>query len=140
MRNDLFSGFHLHQNLTHKLGDFWFFEDFIWAEMKEGIHLKIEDAQDIVKLGYHYYKTSGCYYVSNRINSYSTQVSDFIPLEKLPFLKGFVMINYSRSNEIVSNVEQLFFKKPFKIFHEEEEAVRWLRANSHQSLKKDSLQ
>ena len=127
MEDGLLDQFRLFEKYSNKLGDFWFYEGFVWAEMNEGIHLKMEDAKDVVALGYNYYENTGCYYVSNRVNSYSTEVSDFIPLQQLPFLKGFLMISHSKSSEIAAEVERLFFNKPFHIFYTKEEVIIWLQ-------------
>jgi len=110
-----------------KSGTFYFFEDLIISEIKEGILFDWETAQDVIRLAEgHYGKNNKVAYISNRVHSYS-----LIPQDWLKFFKArnsisaFAVVSYSTQEKSDILIERLFFKSKIKKFFDLKEAVDW---------------
>lgn len=75
-----------------------------------------------------YFKTKDFVYIAHRIHSYAVDPATYYDTAKIKNLKAFAVV--SDDYVVLSNtqVEKLFFNKPFEIFEKLEDAVTW--ANS----------
>ncbi|MFD2188576.1 hypothetical protein [Aquimarina celericrescens] len=66
------------------IGMFYFYENFIVAEIKENVILNFESGRELFQLASEYYKGILPYiYISNRINSYSINPTEHYKLENI---------------------------------------------------------
>ncbi len=109
------------------IGSFYFYENFIVAEIKENVSLDFESGKELFLLAYEYYKNIIPYvYISNRVNSYSIKPTAHYKLNNiLPNFKGYAIVVYDAINYEVSELEKLFTNRPTSIFNNLDDAIRW---------------
>lgn len=114
---------------THQLdiGLFYFYENFVIGEVKEGQNIDFECAKGLYELVERYYKNTIPYvYISNRIHSYSFKPTGHYKSSGLfTNLKGYGIITYSPIGNNIAVLEQFFMNRPSAIFHNIEDAVKW---------------
>lgn len=122
-------------NLKHELQDiyildtgiFYFFENFIISEIKEGILFDWEMAQEVIQLAESYYGVDcKVAYISNRVHSYSLVPQDWLKFFKARnSISAFAVVSYSKHERSNILLERLFFKSKIRKFFDLEEAVKW---------------
>jgi len=102
---------------VHKfpMGDLFFFENMVVAQINEGEHINYKTTKDTFKCINNYYealkKPFG--FISNRLNKYSIEVLDYPKHSKsLPSLKLYGIVGYSKFDTININLERQFSKLP----------------------------
>ncbi|AXT63328.1 hypothetical protein D1816_24290 [Aquimarina sp. AD10] len=113
---------------TLDIGKFYFYENFIIAEIKENINLNFESGKQLFQLAQDYYKSTIPYvYISNRINSYSVKPTEHYKLENIfPNFKGYAIVTYDDISFEVANLEKLFTNRPTCIFKNLDSAIEWV--------------
>lgn len=111
-----------------EIGVFYFYENFLVSEVKEGIALTFENSKEMLGLANtHYGKKIPFAYIANRINSYSfNPTAHFKTTAMFPNLKGFGVVIYDNMNKEIAQMEQSFLNKPVNIFKSLEEAINWV--------------
>lgn len=108
-----------------EIGNYFFYENIVIVEAKEGILLSYKKDLSVVLLILNITKGKPWVYISNRINSYSIQPLDYKYLNKVPSLTALGVVNYTEAGYLNSELEAKFCKKPFGMFHNLTEAVIW---------------
>tara|TARA_R110000868_G_scaffold82956_7_gene234042 strand:+ start:26631 stop:27032 length:402 start_codon:yes stop_codon:yes gene_type:complete len=110
------------------VGTFYFYENFMVSEAKEGVAVSFENAKEMLELAkMHYGKTTPFVYISNRKNSYSfNPTAHFKTTAMFPNLKGFGVVTYDSMNKEIAQMEQSFFKNPVNIFNSLDDAINWV--------------
>jgi len=80
----------------------------------------------LVKITETYFSDKHFVYITHRLNSYSVNPQIYFETSKIENLKGFAVVSSNYKAKVNAKVEQMFFKKPFKIFTELEDAVAWV--------------
>jgi hypothetical protein len=114
----------------HKLaiGRFLFYEGIVVGEIKEGVHVTIDNATLPFQLAKEQYgKETPVVYISHRLNSYSIDpVGYYRALNKqFPNLIAFAIVSQHRSRRMLAKFEKLFIKKPVEVFNTLEAAFCW---------------
>ncbi len=120
--------------LVYDFGTFYLFDTFIVGEVNPGMVLKWEEhgkrmVDDIFGL----YDSDGAdiVYISNRVNDYSMVPSDWIKFYKSNYkLKGYGMVNYSKSGHVMSLLEKLFISNKSRRFNNLSQAIRWAKSKA----------
>ncbi|HIB48495.1 MAG TPA: hypothetical protein EYN07_12280 [Flavobacteriaceae bacterium] len=105
--------------------DVYLYDQFAVVEVKEGVTLSYASGFTLLVKGLKLYGNQPWIYVSNRINSYAVVPTDYKYLNKVPTLKGLVIVSPEKSKVNNAHLEKAFFKKPFKIVSNLEEAYEW---------------
>ena len=110
-------------------GTYYFFEDFIISEIREGLLFNWEMAQELINLAEkHYGKNNKVAYISNRVYSYSLVPQDWLKFFKARnSISAFAVVSYSKYERSDILLERLFFKSKIKKFFDLTEAVIWAR-------------
>lgn len=111
------------------------FENFIVAEINEDVVYNWEEhgkivSDDISSL----YENNGMdlIYLTNRINAYAVQPSDWLKFYKNSFkLKGYGIINYTETGYFNSILEKIFTPSTFRNFTSLEDAIAWAKQSSN---------
>ena len=118
--------------MTYPSGNYYLFDTFVIAEMKEGIVFTWEDhAKQIVEELTHLYDHNGenIVYISNRVHSYSTRPSDWIKFYRSDFkLKAYGIISYSKKSLMTAVMEKIFMRNRFQSFTSLDEAIAWAKS------------
>lgn len=115
---------------THqlKIGTFYFFNNLVIAEIKEGVHIDLKSSQEFFKITNAFFANNKPFgYISNRINKFSVSPVDYANYSlKLDNIKAFCAITYnSYYDKMNIEIEKRFYKKPFYITNEIKDAITW---------------
>ena len=111
-----------------EVGAFYFYENFMVSEVKDGVAFTYDNAQEMLELAKMYYgKLTPFVYISNRINSYSfNPTAHFKTTAMFPNLKGYAVVVYDNMNKEIAQMEQSYFSTPVNIFNTLEDAINWV--------------
>lgn len=104
-------------------------DNYLIAVMFEGINLTPDKNDILLNIATKYFKNSYFGYITNRINSYSVDPSIYLESSKIENLVSFAIVSAKQINITNSQIEKLFFKKPFKQFYTLREAIKWTEKN-----------
>jgi len=109
------------------IGTFYFFENYMVAEIKEGIALAYENATEMLNLAKEYFGNKTPFvYITNRINSYSFNPTvHFKTVALFPNLIGYATVTYDEINHEIAQLEESFMNRPAKNFRTLEDAIQW---------------
>ncbi|WP_299247433.1 hypothetical protein [uncultured Lacinutrix sp.] len=121
---------------THHLtiGNFYFLENFLIAEINEGIHLDSTNTRTLLKIVNSFFKNRNFGHIINRINKYSVSPLDYASYcKKLDNVVSFSSIIYDNHFDKMNvKIENHFLHKPFHIAKNIEESFLW----SEKAIKK----
>ncbi|WP_299779827.1 hypothetical protein [uncultured Formosa sp.] len=124
--------------LTYEFGSLKLYENYVLAEMNEGVTITTKDNAILVNIAKEYYKGKPFAYISNRRHSYSVDPSVYLEASKIENLIGFAIVTNRPTALNNTKVERMFSKKTYITFEIISEAKLW--ANSIVKQKKKSLQ
>lgn len=110
------------------IGSFYYYENYMVAEIVEGIAFAFENATEMLKLTKTYYGNSTPFvYITNRKNSYSfNPTAHFKTAKMFPNLKGYAVVSYDAINRDIAEMERSFLNAPMRIFDSLDEAIDWV--------------
>ena len=103
----------------------YFYPEFIVVEAFEGINLSYKTGFTILLKVIKLIGSKPCFLISNRINSYSVNPTDYKYLDMIPNLKGIGIVSTTERGRSNAQLEAKFFKKPFKVFDDMKSAYFW---------------
>ncbi|WP_281541985.1 hypothetical protein [Maribacter aestuarii] len=111
-----------------KIGSFYYYENYMVAEVKEGIAVSLENSMEMLKLTKMYYGNSTPFvYITNRKNSYSfNPTAHFKTAQMFPNLKGYAVVIYDHMNKDIAEMEKSFLNTNVRIFDSLVEAINWV--------------
>jgi len=110
------------------VGMFYFYENYMVAEIKEGIAFTLENATEMLELAKAYYgNTTPFAYISNRINSYSfNPTAHFKTVAMFPNFVGYATVTYDDINHDIAQLEKSFMNRPAQNFRTLADAIDWV--------------
>ena len=121
-----------------EFGVFYFFKNFVIAEIHQGVIYNWDNAQDVIKaIDEHYGDNAKICYISNRINKYSINPTDWIKFYNSHSnnkLNGYAIVSYSKIGRINALIEKLFIKANFERFSNLYDAIEWSKNVNLKSL------
>lgn len=105
------------------------FNNYIIVVMFEGVNLTPDKNDILLNIATKYFKKSNFGYITHRIHSYSVDPSIYLETSKIENLISFAIVSSKQINISNTQIEKLFFKKPFKHFKELKNAVNWTEKN-----------
>ena len=109
------------------IGNFYFFDYFVVAEINEGAEFIFEKSRKLFDLAFEKYKGLPIGYISNRTNSYTSHPSDYVKVNNyLPSLIVFAAVTYNKASKNFTDLERKFCKKRFENFSKIENAIDWV--------------
>lgn len=107
------------------LGDFYFYDKFVLGEFKEGVNVSFKTSFNLLLTALKHLGTKPFFIISNRINSYSVQPTDYKYLNKVPNLVGIAIVTNDQAGTSSAMLEAQFFKRDFEVFNNLESAKIW---------------
>ncbi|WP_452221978.1 hypothetical protein [Lacinutrix salivirga] len=104
-----------------------FYEGYSIITINEGVLINESVSLQITQILVEYFKDNPFIYITNRINSYSIDPRVYELTSLLENLHTFVIVSNNTSHAHNAEVEQIFLKKPIKIFDELDDAVEWTK-------------
>ena len=115
----------LKNTIVHEAANVYFYDNYVVIEVNQGVTLSYTSGFSLLVSGLKYLGTKPWIYISHRINSYAVVPTDFKYLNRIPTLKGIVVINKTKTNLGTEELEQSFSQKPFIVVNDFEEALAW---------------
>ncbi len=118
-----------HKKIILPFGDFYFFDKFVVSEIHEGVHFDWKKVKQLIDYVYkHYSDNFNIAYVSNRVNSYSSEPQSWIKLRAsgYDFIVAVAIVVYDEINFETATLEKLFANKSLKRCFSIEEAINWV--------------
>lgn len=105
-------------------------QNFLVAELKEGILLDVENNRKLLELGQAEFRDQPYGYISHRVFSYAVDPFVYMESADFPSLKAIAVVSPSEIGRKSAEIERNFFKDKgaFEIFESFEEAVAWINA------------
>lgn len=126
--HNLPSEFRLQGRLDTDYGVYFFYDDIVVMEAKEGIFLSYSEEVSVLLNILNILDSKPWGYIANRINSYAVQPIDYKYLEEIPTLKALAIVSYNETSYSNAVMESRFFKKDFKTFYNLEDAFKWVKS------------
>jgi len=110
-----------------EVGSFYFYSNYMVAEIKEGIAFDYENATEMLHLAKEYFNNKTPFvYITNRVNSYSfNPTAHFKTAAMFPNLRGYATVTYDTINHEIAQMEETFMNRPVGNFKILEDAVTW---------------
>jgi hypothetical protein len=118
------------------LGRFYFLNNFVITEFKEGVHLTYENTKELFKLAKKHFGSNLFGYVSNRVNNYSVSPTDY-PLfdNELSNISVFGVVCYNQNNKSNIDIENRFSKNNIQVFDNLYYAAIWTYDSTKELIK-----
>ncbi|WP_179377017.1 hypothetical protein [Winogradskyella wichelsiae] len=113
------------QSLKFDFCNLTVFDNYIIVNIKEGINVTPDRNNTLIDITETYFLNKPFVYISNRINSYSVDPKVYLKTSKIKNLEGLAIVSSNYQAKVNAEIEKMFFKKPFEIFSELEEAIVW---------------
>ena len=112
-----------------KNGIYYFFKDYVIAEIHQGIIYTWDSAQDVIEAAHkHYGENHNICYITNRVNKYSIN-----PLDWMKFfntknsLNGYAIVSYTKNGWVNSIIEKMFLNTKVEQFSNLLDAIDWAK-------------
>ena len=117
-----------YKKITEDFGYFFLIDNFIIAELNEGIHFDWEKTQKLVEiLLKHYGDNCRVGYISNRINPYSTEPQNWAKFTKnYDIIVASAVVTYSEISYMNATIEKMFSEKSLKRCKNINQAIEWI--------------
>ncbi|MDO5971505.1 hypothetical protein Q4Q35_16990 [Flavivirga aquimarina] len=109
-------------------GTFYFSKHFCISEINEGVHLGFKESQEIIiALFEHYGENLKIGFISNRINSYSIDIREWVKLNKTyNFLIASAIVVYDDLNFNIAEIEKYLSDTGIKKCNSLNQAIDWI--------------
>lgn len=101
------------------------YNNYMVVIINEGENLNPSHNKVLLNIVDTYYKNNPFVYLTHRLNSYSVDPALYLETSKIENLAGFAVISKDFRKKSAAQIEKLFLNKPFEIFDELHEAVKW---------------
>jgi len=114
-------------SLKVELGELRFNHRYLVAVFDEGVDLNFENFSEITNIIKTQFENRPFGFISNRINSYSINLSDANKFNKMfPNLKAYAVVAHNPITEKVFEIEEHFFTFNRKSFRNLDDAINWV--------------
>ena len=100
-------------------------DHYLITVMNEGVTVSVEANAILKDIATSYFKDKPFVYITHRKNSYAVDTNIYRETKKIPNLIGFAVVSIKGMALTNASLEKLFFEKPFEIFEEINEAIKW---------------
>lgn len=112
--------------LYFDFGEIRIFKNFVVAVMKEGITVKPEYNDELVKISEKYYSGKQFGYITYQKNSYAVDPMVYLKTSNIENLVAFAVVSKDELRIKNLEVEKRFLNKPFKHFTDLDDAKNWV--------------
>lgn len=104
------------------------YDNYLIVIMDEGLTVGPKHNSILNNVVETYFHKKKFVYISYRLNSYSVDPSTYIETSKIENLMAFAVVSTDYKAKSNTEVEKLFFTKPFETFDNLEDAVFWVNS------------
>ncbi|MGH1388271.1 STAS/SEC14 domain-containing protein [Kordia sp.] len=110
---------------TLQIGKVEIYENYMLAQLNEGITLNIESVGEIISIAHTHFPTQPFAYITIRKNSYAVDPMLYLKVFEIENLKAIAIVSDKFIDNHNVKIEKHFFNKPMNIFKTKEEAIIW---------------
>lgn len=116
------------KKVTMSIGDFYFLDFFCIAEIKEGVHIGAEECQEIIIALVDYYgENLKIGFISNRINSFSIDLSQWVKFNiDYDFIMATAIVCYNALNFNIATIEKELSNYSTNKCYALNQAIKWM--------------
>ncbi len=114
----------LEQRIEQNAGIITFYGNIVVVEFSEGFTVSYSTAFSMLLKGLSILRMRPWIYISHRKHSYAVNPNDYKYLNKVPTLKGLIVLRAEEMSNPMEDLEEKFCKKPFFVVNTMEEAVK----------------
>jgi len=114
---------------TLQIGEVEIYDDYMLAQLNEGITLNVDTVSEIVSISYKHFPKKPFAYITVRKNSYAVDPMMYLKVFEIENLKSIAVVSKKFIDNHNIKIEKHFFNKPMNIFKTLPEAITW--ATSH---------
>ena len=117
-----------YKKLEMPFGTYYLCDTFFIGEINEGVHFDWNKTEQVAKKLIAYYgKGAKVGFISNRINHYSTDPSNWVKIaEKYNLIIASAIVMYNNSTYMNASIEKQFAKISIKRCMSLQEAIEWM--------------
>lgn len=115
------------KKINFDFGSVEVFDGFAIGEFNEGLDIKAEQSETLIKVCKKYYKDKPFGYISNRTASYSIDPTVYLKSKKIKNLHAIAVVVKNPAQILSAKIEKIFFGRSFQYFGSLTEAVNWIR-------------
>ena len=116
------------KKIVLKIGTLYFSKHFCVSEINEGVHIGFKESQEIIiALVEHYGENLKIGFISNRTNSYSIDIREWIKFNEVyHFLIATAIVTYNDLNFNIAIIEKYLSNISIKKCNTLDEAIAWM--------------
>ncbi|SFU37714.1 hypothetical protein SAMN05216480_10262 [Pustulibacterium marinum] len=113
---------------TYKLdyATVYIYDYFMLSTVNEGVVFDKEKCNEFMSIANTYFKDKSFAYISLRNQSYTVDPTCYFYLRNLTNLKAMAIVSTKEIDFFNFNIENFFYKKNMKIFHDKKSAYIWI--------------
>ena len=123
--HNLPDGVELLDTLETELNTVYFYPRMVVSEAREGVTISYKTGFSILLKILRIGSFKKCVYISNRINSYSVNPTDYKYLNKIPSLAAIAIVAPTESARQNAELEKKFFNGKIEVFETILDAYHW---------------
>ena len=104
------------------------YDDFVVSRINERFHLTPDKNKVLEDIANQYYYKKPFVYITHRKYSYSVDPSIYLQTSKINNLIGMAVVAKVPLAKGNAQIEKLFINKPFEIFEDLDEAIKWAKS------------
>jgi len=112
---------------TLRIGKVEIYENYMIAQLNEGITLNIESVPEIIAIAENHFPTQAFAYITIRKNSYAVDPMLYLKVFEIENLKAIAIVSDKFIDNHNIKIEKHFFNKPMHIYKTKEEAIAWAK-------------
>ncbi|EDP95252.1 STAS/SEC14 domain-containing protein [Kordia algicida OT-1] len=114
---------------TLQIGEVEIYEEYMLAQLNEGITLNLETANELMKIAKKHFPREPFAYITIRRNSYAVDPMMYLKVFEIENLKAIAIVSDKFIDNHNIKIEKHFFNKPMSIFKTLTEAITWAKSN-----------
>ncbi len=118
-------GFFHYYDIGH--AEVFVFDDFLVKQVKEGETVDMKETRLFKNILEEHFSNKNMAYISNRVTSYSVNPLVYKESEKISNLVAIAIIPATPKMRASAEYESQFYNKPFGIFDNLSEAIKWIQ-------------
>ncbi len=115
------------KKINFDFGSVEIFDSFAIGEYKEGIDLKTEQNDKLIRVCEKYYKDKPFGYICNRTTSFSVDPAVYMKANNIENLKAIAVVVKNPAQVLSASIEKIFFGRSFQYFDSLSTAINWIK-------------
>ena len=129
----------IRKKINFDFGSVEVFDGFAIGEFNEGLDIRAEQNDTLIKVCKKYYKEKPFGYICNRTTSCSIDPTVYFKSSKITNLQAIAVVVTNPAQILSASIEKIFFGRNFQYFDTLSDAISWIREIIPASENKKSI-